>query len=409
MSRTEYDFFDSKIPVDKYGQIDPLACIDRTQKICDIEDEMTKIEVLIKDADINNNYCSMWELVQIYHDRECMQEYKYWLERIYSESWQFAEALRLEKQDQYMQNPLYFDAIIWSSVLIPAYDELGLITMSDGNPASINKAISIFKALDCYYYDANSRIREAEELLSKQNELQKNGTLVSNDATVDLKNEIGIDAWNVLLDDSKVYINTAQYVFTMLNALSAPEQKNIDFSCVILPLMKALELELKQLFSYKYLKYLTDVNMTARRYCEINSVDYKKIKKEWPFYKSDNEFLLKISDFTPVTTKIYPSAVAKFTLGNLAYIVGRKKEKDNISFYNSAIDFCKWLGVKKPQRWLKYVTESVDMLIHQRNASAHAGKIETIMDLNYCLDKMFFINKLIRNIVLLKAEDDLPK
>ncbi|MGN1394581.1 MAG: hypothetical protein ACI4V7_11235 [Succinivibrionaceae bacterium] len=385
---------------DKWIGDDPLLCKEITKNLCHTMKDEELIDNLIKDSKSNQNLYSMWELAQIFRNQGKMDEYVYWLENIRSSGWQFTEMLRMEKSEQFspqfLIERLYNEAYVWSEVLLPAYDELGSYLLSKDDVNSIKRAINLFNEIDCYYFDSESKIKEAYKLLEKH----EDKTHLYQKISCDFKKEIGQDAWEKLLDNTKIYIHTSEYVLNCLSKINPQEGDKIDFSCVILPLMKALEFELKLIFSHKYLEYLKNSICSSDNYCKINNIMTKNIAQEWPFYKNNTEYFLKISDFYPIEKKFKPQSVAKFTLGNLAYIVGRKKIKDKVYFYDTAIAFCEFLGVEKPIEWLKYITESIDLLIYQRNSSAHAGKIGTIMDVSYCLDRTLLINKLIRHIVL---------
>ena len=93
--------------------------------------------------------------------------------------------------------------------------------------------------------------------------------------------------------------------------------------------------------------------------------------------------------------------IARFTLGNLNYIVGRHDEEDGRHFHNTVIDFCKnRFKLDNAVKWLTYITTSVDGIRIKRNKAAHAGGIASINDAEFCFNQMIFINKLIENVIL---------
>lgn len=402
MSRHNDEELLAMLQADDKKFVDPITGKNLTEFICNNFHGTQRIEYLMKDARLHHNLYSMWELAQIYRNQDSLDDYIFWLRRIYSESWQYAEALRMEKHDPYTINNLLGDALIWSEVIIPAYDELGLLEMAKGDEKSIQEAILIFRSIDCHYYDAPQRIEQARMTLERL----KKSACNTDDFTIDLEKEIGPEAWRLLQATSRSYIYTSQYVFNDLFHLDENEQQKIDFSCAILPLMKALELELKKLFSLEYLKYLRQFVYSSETYCSLNGIDPGKLENEWPFYKKDEAYNFRISDLSEDAGSVSPYIIARFTLGNLTHIVGRKKTKNGTFFYKTALDFCYWKGITDPQKWLEYITTSVDQLIRKRNESAHAGEIATIMDANYCLDRMIYINRLIRNIVLFECDNE---
>lgn len=397
----EYEELLAKLQTDDDWPEDPIASKRMTESICNSFHGTQRLEYLMKDARLHHNLFSMWELAQIYRNQDRLDEYIFWLNRIYENGWQIAESLWMQKHEPDIRNDLLMDAYIWSEVIIPAYDELGLLEIAKGDETSIQNAIRIFRKIDCYYYDAPQKIEQARMTIER---LEKSVCNTSN-FTISIEKEIGSEAWGLLLATSQSYIYTAQHVFNDLFHLEEDEQKKLDFSCAILPLMKALELELKKIFSLEYLKYLQQSVSSSEMYCRINEINPHNLAYEWPLYKKGEGYCFRISDLSADTGGVSPYVIARFTLGNLVHIVGRKKTKDGMFFYKTVLDFCNGIGITDPQNWLEYITTSVDLLIRQRNESAHAGEIATIMDANYCLDKMIYINKLIRNIALFNVDN----
>lgn len=167
MSRHNDEELLAMLQADDKKFVDPITGKNLTEFICNNFHGTQRIEYLMKDARLHHNLYSMWELAQIYRNQDSLDDYIFWLRRIYSESWQYAEALRMEKHDPYTINNLLGDALIWSEVIIPAYDELGLLEMAKGDEKSIQEAILIFRSIDCHYYDAPQRIEQARMTLER--------------------------------------------------------------------------------------------------------------------------------------------------------------------------------------------------------------------------------------------------
>lgn len=389
--------FQEKMKMDENGLRDPIACKNMTEYICNHYQGIDCKDKLIFDAEKNENLFSMWQLGQHARNSNLQDEYIYWLNKIYSHGWQYAEALWLEKHEPYIQNLLYLDSLIWSEVIIPAYDELGNWHMSKGTKADIQTAISIYNKIDCSYYNASEKITKAESLI-KRIELENERMILFVEAE-HIVEEIGKEAWDLFYPQTRTYIITAQYIYNNLVQIGSI-QEDIDYSCVILPLMKALELELKRVFSLKYLQYLEEVVKTPEEYRSLNKIKLQKLRDEWAVSYCCGQYTFKKSDLCHDAKNTPPYLVTRFTLGNLNYIVGRRDTKNGTLFYKTAHDFCKTVIDEDTDKWLKYITSSVDMILNQRNEAAHAGKIASDMDAKYCWEQIIYINTLIRNIVL---------
>ena len=142
--------------------------------------------------------------------------------------------------------------------------------LSLGDDESYKKAISIYKDLDCNYFDSEAKI----------NEVKKKRNIPIKIKYDDIR--LGKLAWETACNETKIYLKTAEHLYKEFSKLKLQERQNIDYSCIIILLMKALELELKKIFSYEYLNYLMDVDISPQKYSELNGIAFNIIKKEWP-------------------------------------------------------------------------------------------------------------------------------
>ena len=286
---------------------------------------------------------------------------------------------------------LYCRMHIYGQVLFfSSCDELAQYYLSLGDEESYKKAITIYKDLDCNWFDSESKINEAKK---------------NRNMPIEIKyNDVRLDkmAWKKACNETKIYLKTAEHLYKEFLKLNLQERQNIDYSCIIILLTKALELELKKVFSYEYLNYLIDINISPQKYAELNGIAYRIIKKEWPIAYQKGVHYIKRSDFDLVDDgDIDPIMIARFTLGNLNYIVGRHDGKEGRHFHNTVIDFCKnRFKLNNVVEWLTYITTSADCIRIKRNKAAHAGGIASISDAEFCFNQMIFINKLIANIIL---------
>ena len=371
--------------------LNPMECMSYTYNLKEqyYGDEL--INKLIEDCETEENIFSMWELAQIYRDTDRVEEYVYYLKKIYTASYRFITELRIERTDPYMVDVrVLHDAYIWSNVFFCSCDELAQYYLSVGDDESYKKAISIYENLECNYFDSEAKINEAKKKRNIPAEIKYD----------DIR--LGKSAWEKACNETKIYLKTAEHLYKEFSKLNLQERQNIDYSCIIILLMKALELELKKIFSYEYLNYLMDVDISPQKYSELNGIAFKIIKKEWPIACKKGIYYIKKSDFDLVDDEdIDPVMIARFTLGNLNYIVGRHDEEDGRHFHNTVIDFCKnRFKLDNVVKWLTYITTSVDGIRIKRNKAAHAGGIASINDAEFCFNQMIFINKLIENVIL---------
>ena len=145
---------------------------------------------------------------------------------------------------------------------------------------------------------------------------------------------------------------------------------------------------------------LVDQNISPQKYAAINGISNNSLKYQWPIACKKNTYFIKKSDYK-LTENIEPIKIARFTLGNLNYIVGRHDEKDGKHFYKTVLNFCKEkLHIENTNECLAYITTSVDFVRTKRNKAAHAGEVVNITDAEFCFNQMIFINKLIENIIM---------
>ena len=144
--------------------LNPIECMSYTYNLKEqyYGDEL--INKLIEDCEAEENIFSMWELAQIYRDTDRVEEYVYYLKKIYTASYRFITELRIERTDPYMVDVrVLHDAYIWSNVFFSSCDELAQYYLSVGDDESYKKAISIYEDLECNYFDSEAKINEAKE------------------------------------------------------------------------------------------------------------------------------------------------------------------------------------------------------------------------------------------------------
>ena len=125
-----------------------------------------------------------------------------------------------------------------------------------------------FKAADLCWIPCEKYIVQVKErieyLKNHISSVEENVIIV--EESKQLIEEFGLDTWNKLASQSRKYLITAMFCYEQLDGLSGMSKQQIDFSATILPMMKALELELKKCFYVKYINFLKEEFATPEVY-----------------------------------------------------------------------------------------------------------------------------------------------
>ena len=215
---------------------------------------------------------------------------------------------------------------------------------------------------------------------------------------IQLKDIFGNNVYQMLQPENRVDLATAMLCMERLNTVEQGMISGIDYSAVILPLMKALENELQCKIYKKYLEYLLST-YSADTYIKENGIVpetkkmiLKKIGKSWCFLKSDR----------------------LCTLGGVAFALGRY-DKGKYVPDKTAVHFCadkliNWSDYIKlygnvsnknnaAGEWIVNLTEDIEQIRRLRNQAAHGGTILDEPKARWSLDYLLVIRKFLVNTI----------
>lgn len=196
---------------------------------------------------------------------------------------------------------------------------------------------------------------------------------------------IGEDAWGSFQPESQVGISTAKLCFATFENLN----QAFDYTSIITPIMKALEIELKKRFYVDYLHYLRR-KYAAADYADVigGDVDYRMDKilrrnAKGIFFRFDT---------------------GQFTLGDFRYTIGASS-LTRINIYKPVIAYCQEVIFEGAvdesaiNKWLIELVLSIEPLRKLRNESAHGGKIQELIEAQTVLDALIDVEKLLVKVV----------
>lgn len=179
-----------------------------------------------------------------------------------------------------------------------------------------------------------------------------------------LKDDFDSNVINKMSDDIKIFIVTAIKTFDFLKR-ETTGTNNLDFSPAIIPMMKSLEILLKQIFVDNYFKYLKQ---------NENLLNLRKINK-----------ILKNEEGTSLK-----NSLDDFTCGNALYMAMyrdysaiERVQKDyngkEIKFAYRPNEyfckFCKSKGISDSENFVQKFGDSLQEIVCIRNNTAHRNRI----------------------------------
>ena len=396
------------------------------------QEEIDAIELLTLSAE-HGNLLSMKQLASVYKNeefpRESEPEYLHWLNRIVSDKRvQEYIAARENNQDQEKLSSISNNYL--SFIAGAASYELGLFYRNSQKLDEIKKALSFISAAEiCGYpfYPGPHVTHEIKlELLDRIKSLEKyiknkqiEGNLINllenisiDTMSVDeqisklrnnLRAEIGDDIWDAFQEETRICLVTSISCFYYLLHATTNEAR-LDFSCVIIPLMKTLEHELKIRFYNGYIDYLKGKHYNIDKYIRLNNID--NIRKG---YDRGGIILTTRSGKKDYSDYIrYPN---KYTLGSFIYSTGllslkREIGEDGKVADQTMIDYCQECLLRerlpndeKVDSWLYELATHIEKIRDERNDSAHGGNIMNSFSANEALNYLVLIKKILVNLV----------
>lgn len=366
---------------------------------------------MLKSAESGNVYAmaeiAKWYDSGIYFEQSEEKHFQ-WLKKIVNSEigWMTAQSLFDEAEGNiYYRNDFLLDAYFFSEPVGEAALQLGLKEMNISKKENLNAALNYLKIAYVCRCNCEKYIRDVEKRLHEltQSKTTKKPTLetTSSDfiANLSQKNidDFGKVNWDNLSEVSQKYINTATFAFQQLLAIEENNFSYVDFSIVVSPLLRALELELKIRLYEQYLDYLKNTFHNVEDYLNYNNIS--------GFYeiKSRNIIITKNAE------NVYcfeNQENNKFTLGSLKYFFGMKNKKtqesQEITIDKSALDFLS-IHVKKDNLslplWVENLCNDIETVRGLRNESSHGGTILSLNDAQYIINQLIKIKRILINLI----------
>lgn len=385
----------------------------------------------------HGNLLAMMELADSYRDTEFPQEsepeYFSWLQKIIEDE-------RVKEYCNYLKNKISLEGFDdESKVQInyttgKTYFELGVLYK---NSEDLNELRRAYEYLDIaracgypFYPDPNITVRLLNELGERiktferqennqkieqeQIELIKDISINNQDVNTQINiikerliEEVGIEVWENFTNQTRSCLLTAVSCLYYLNHVTGKIGNELDYSSVIVPLMKCLEYELRIRFYNRYIKFLKQ-RYPINEFIYINGLEQKPIGT-----KTRGCILYQGKDGTfdyndPIR---YPN---QFTLGKFAYVIGFLNSRNrNLSEPEhvdpTLLDYCRTKLFRKSdsteqeiESWLYELAlqiEGKDGLSDMRNTSAHGGSVKHFSSAKTALEDLVLLKKILVDLV----------
>ena len=185
-------------------------------------------------------------------------------------------------------------------------------------------------------------------------------------------------------------------------------QKEVDFSSVVITLMKSLEYEMKIRFLYGYLYYL-HAEVPVDEYISDNSLS-PTTKRYNPYNRGMILFQARDGDIEYI---IPETKDTDFTLGSFKYVVGMMPNQSGREITGqytlpdaSAVKYCeqklmcrKSVEANNGGDWLSAIVNKIDSITALRNDAAHGGVILSRMSAESAFMDLIRIKKILVNLV----------
>lgn len=394
--------------------------------------EEIQLTVLTVSAE-HGNFYSMLELAYCYknedYPRESEPEYLYWLQRI-------TEDDLVKKYICCMEKGIHMEDLSVESEMYMQFPagcasyELGLYYRSSEKLEDLRKAVGYLgDSLTCkcpsypgpcvtveLLKDLDTRINRLE-LYESNRKVEQQQIDLFRDISIDdldvnaqvnilngrLIDKIGEEAWNSFQNETRSCLLTAVSCFYYLLHASDETRNMLDFSCVIVPLMKCIEYELRIRFYNKYIDYLRS-KYTPVHFFRINGIeneDNETKKRGKIIIQGRGGF--RYSDYVR-----YPN---NYTLGSFSYSVGfldtyHKTLSAPGCADRTMLDYCRDelfrernCEEQKIQDWLYNLAINIHDLSDERNTSAHGGSVKTVFSATEALNELVLIEKILIDLV----------
>ncbi len=215
-----------------------------------------------------------------------------------------------------------------------------------------------------------------------------------------LESQIGSNAWGKFQENTRTDIVTAVSCYQSFSSTN----KLVDYAASIVPLMKALEHELRNRFYDAYVAFLKE-NYSPEEYADsilpdLFSEDYKKATQLKDSVLEYNNGRLKFVD---------TGTVEFFPLGTFVRLVKKcdpKGNRNNLQIDPPVFEYCKTVlfpGISvsntKIKIWLSDIILGVEAQRGLRNNSAHGGIVQNKLDAEKAIRDIVIVEKLLGMII----------
>ena len=216
-----------------------------------------------------------------------------------------------------------------------------------------------------------------------------------------LIDKVGSDAWEKFQNSTRTDIISSVACFRSFFDFGNP----IDYSCAIIPVMKALEYELRIRFYDPYVRYLSE------RY---SAVEYAKsiLPEEYKYdLKVAAKLKMKILRYEKDKGLEYVDTEREdqFSLGNFCHSVRTSEKKGNrnqpriddlfLEYCHNVVFSEKPVSDIELKKWAVRISIQTEAQVHLRNKSAHGGVILNEKSAEKAISDVVTVGKLLAEIV----------
>lgn len=211
-----------------------------------------------------------------------------------------------------------------------------------------------------------------------------------------LEQKVGSAAWSGFQESTRTEIVTAVTCYKSFEELSDP----IDYASSILPIMKALEHELRSRFYDSYVAFLKE-HYSPEEYCEQVIPDAYKGD-----YESAARIKSKVLGYNGGPFFLDPASEEYFTLGEFIRLISTGVDRKNRHIDRPVLDYCqkvlfagKGFSNSSVRKWLGQLLDKTEAQRRTRNNSAHGGIIQNKRDAEKAISEVVTVGKLLANII----------
>lgn len=230
-----------------------------------------------------------------------------------------------------------------------------------------------------------------------------------------LKNSFGSE-WNKLQKSSKECLTTGFLIYILLyKNFYAEGQTDMDYSSVIIPVMKAVEIEFSRIFFDRFMTWLQENEIPPERFApgKCDLVEYEVKPEDYEYVESKDVYdYYRVSKQKKAIRYVVADKKGVFGIGKLKYwIVDNKQDPFNqsVSVNSIFIDYLDELflpdavGIgnrrQEIEEYLLTLTQKLSYLAGRiRNPAAHSDTMP-FWKANYCCNVVVMVDRVLQNFI----------